>query len=228
MLCRDYGDERIVAMALEDVGECLAQLGEVEAAREAFSETLELLRAHGTDLEIGKVLVSSGYLDLARGDYERAIAGLEEGVERMRRTSRTSEVAYALVNLGSAHLAFGELTAAEAELLESCSLYRSAMDPVGYAYAVEALGVLKERRGAHEDAVQLLGAADRIFRENGAAVQSFELAIHDSTVQALRAALGETVFADAWSRGAELTDDDIAAVVERMPPVVTRPGGAGG
>jgi predicted ATPase/class 3 adenylate cyclase len=213
-LYRELEDELEVANALERVGETRAQLGDVLAAREHFSEALELLRTRGADGDLGDVLISSGYLELAQGNYERAAELFEEGVGRMRRTDRQEPVAYALLNLGSARLALGDVTGAETDLCESYALYRSIMEPVGYAYSVEALGVLKGRIGAHEDAALLLGAADRMFTENGAVMQSYELALHEATARDLNEALGAAAFADAWARGADLTDDGIGAVLD--------------
>jgi predicted ATPase/Tfp pilus assembly protein PilF len=212
-LYRDIGNEHELAMALEELAEPLAQLGEVALARERFSEALGLLREHGTHLEIARILISMGYLELAQHDYHRAVQLFERAAVRMHQTSRPGEIAYALVNLGSARLALEDLNGAEADLRESCNLYRSILDPVGYAYAVEALAVLKARRHAHEASAELFGAADRLFKESGVAKQPFELALHETTVAALEEVLGRQAFADDWSRGAALTDDEIAALI---------------
>jgi predicted ATPase len=215
LLYRESGNAHDIAMALEEVGDPLAQLGEVALARQSFSEALDLLREHGSDLEIARVLISIGYLELAHHDYDRAVELFEGAAARIRRTSRPGDMAYALVNLGSARLARDDIDAAEADLHESWDLYGSVMDPVGCAYAVEALAVLKARRLAHMDSAALFGAADRMFKENGVAMQSFELALHETTVAALEDILGRSAFADAWSRGAALTDDEIAAIIKR-------------
>jgi hypothetical protein len=81
---------------------------------------------------------------------------------------------------------------------------------------VEALAVLKARCLAHEDSAALFGAADRMFKESGATMQSFELALHHTTVAALEDSLGRRALANAWSRGAALTDDETAALIERQ------------
>jgi tetratricopeptide (TPR) repeat protein len=215
LLYRETQDEHDIAMALEEVGEPLAQLGEVALARERFSEALHLLREHGTEVETGRVLISMGYLELTQLNHERAAELFQEAADRMRRSSRAGEVAYALLNLGTARLALDHLEAADADLRESFGLYRSLKSPVGYAYSVEALGILRARLSEYEGAVLLLGAADRMFQENGVAMQSFERTLHEATVGTLETALGRTAFAIAWNRGAALTDDEIVSAVER-------------
>ena len=174
-LYRRIGNDVEIAMALEEVGESLSQLGDVPRARECFAEALELLREHGTDVEFGRVVISMGYLELSQHTYDRAAELFDEGLARMRQSSSPREVAYASLNSGTVRLALGDLEAAEPHLRESFALYRSVMDPAGYAYSIEALGILKERLGAHDDAVALLGAADRRFQENGIVIQAFEL-----------------------------------------------------
>jgi predicted ATPase len=215
-LYRELGDEVEIAMALEEVGEAQSQLGDVSGATESFAEAADLLREHGTDLQIGRVLISMGYLQLTHGAIARAAELFEDGLERMRRAADPFEIAYALLNLGSARLALEDLRAAEPNLRESCALYRVAKEPIGYAYSIEALGVLASRMGDDDTAVALLGAADRMFTENGAVMQSFELDVHIDARTRLEERLGTEAFGVAWSRGGVLTDEAIGAIVDSM------------
>jgi predicted ATPase len=215
-LSRQVGDNLGIAMALEEVGEARSQLGELSAATDCFSEAAELLRDHGTDLQIGRVLISMGYLELCQGAHGRAVELFEEGLERMRRTSNPMEIAYAMLNVGSARLALGDVSGGCSYLRESFVMYRSVKEPIGCAYAVEALGVLAGGLHDDENAAALLGAAARMFTENGAVMQSFELDAHEHAEKGLKERLGIEAFETAWSRGAALTDDAIGAIVDSV------------
>ena len=49
-------------------------------------------------------------------------------------------------------------------------------------------------------------------------MQLFELALHDTTVLGASETLGTAAFADAWSRGSDLSDDAIAGLIEDSAP----------
>jgi predicted ATPase len=213
-LYRELGDDTEIAGALEEVGEALSQVGEPNAARECLSEAYDLLRGHGTDVEIGRVLMTLGYLELAQANLAPAAELFEEGLERMRRTARPTQVAYALLNLGSARTALGQFDEAEAQLRESCALSRATKDALMYAYSVEALGILMGRVHRFTEAATLLGAANRMFEEHGAAMQAYELMVHEQMVPLLTDNLGAGPFSTAWARGASMTDGEVAAIVE--------------
>ena len=172
VLCRGTtGTRRIVAMALEEVGECLvaARRGGRRCAQSVLPRQLELLRAHGTDVRDRQGRGQQRAISSSRrGTYERAIAELSRKVSSgCVRTSRTpSEVAYALREPGlratgarRAHCRRGRA------FIESCvalPIRQGARSDT--RTPSEALGVLAgaPRRRTRTPS-QLLGAADRMF-----------------------------------------------------------------
>jgi predicted ATPase/DNA-binding CsgD family transcriptional regulator len=85
-------------------------------------------------------------------------------------------------------------------------------DILGMAYAIEAIGWQAARRGRHERAAWLLGAADRLWAKIGCRLSGSVLAekSRQRAAQAAREALGERRYSAAHSHGGAL---DLAAVV---------------
>ncbi|HTR93047.1 MAG TPA: LuxR C-terminal-related transcriptional regulator [Trebonia sp.] len=86
-------------------------------------------------------------------------------------------------------------------------------DVVGMAYAIEATGWQAARRGRHERAAWLLGAADRLWAEIGCRLSGSVLAeeCRQRAAGAAREALGERRYSAARSHGGALDLDAVVA-----------------
>lgn len=124
-LSEDSGDERGVSPLLNEVGELLRSLGQLEAAQSLFTEALDARRAkygpaHPATLTSQNNL---GLLLLQMGNHEAAHPLLLDATKTRRDTQgrRHPETLTAMNNLASLHKARNELDAAVA-------LYREALD----------------------------------------------------------------------------------------------------
>ncbi len=77
-LALESGDLRLRALALEAYGGVLYWQGRWEASRAPYEEALELLRLHGSDLEVANALYNASFPIGFGGDRDRAHAYLEE------------------------------------------------------------------------------------------------------------------------------------------------------
>ena len=222
------GNDVEIAMALEEVGESLSQLGDAFPCEGVLrGSATELLREHGTDVEVGRVVIGVGLPGAVAGTtYDRAAELFDEGLWRgCGRSSSPREVAYALLNSGTARLALGDLEAAESRVSARAApstdrswIRRDTRLLRRGARSAQA----KTPRVAHDDAVALLGAADRQIpgeRHRHAVIRA--LLVMTRRCAEHSEALGAAAFADAWCRGGDLSDDAIAASSRVQPAGMT-------
>jgi hypothetical protein len=113
-------------------------------------------------------------------------------------------MAFALVNQGFA--ALSEHEHERALVLLRQALRRVAelefRDVIGYCF--EGLAAVLAFTGQPDPAARLLGAAEALRESLGVDLAPAERETHEETAAAVRAALGEEQFSDAWRLGREL------------------------
>jgi DNA-binding CsgD family transcriptional regulator len=116
-----------------------------------------------------------------------------------------------VAGLAQAQLPGGE-QACGTSLSQALTAAHELGDIVGMAYAIEAIGWQAARRGRHERAAWLLGAADRLWAKTGCRLCGSVLAeeSRQRAADAAREALGDRRYSAARSNGGAL---DLAAVV---------------
>jgi predicted ATPase/DNA-binding SARP family transcriptional activator len=199
---RETGEPLYVANALSNLGAIVLAAGDADRAEALLEEAVPLAREAGDERIAALAINNLGDVALTRGDYERAEPLFEESLALLRARSDTANVARALFNLGAVALKLGRLDEARARFRESVAHGREAGDKEDLAWCLEGLAGLAAAAGEGERAALLLGAADALLDEMGAAFKPFERQLHDATEKQARALCGDEIFAEATRRGA--------------------------
>jgi DNA-binding CsgD family transcriptional regulator len=109
----------------------------------------------------------------------------------------------------------GDAGRAQDEACQALALGHAFLARIDIIDALECLGGLAPGREDLSKGARLLGAADTLRRATG--YQRFRLhqARYDAAVQALRAALGDEVFTQAWDEGTALSVDEAVSYALR-------------
>jgi predicted ATPase/DNA-binding SARP family transcriptional activator len=203
-LWEELGDVSGTARSLLSLGTVAAEQGDQERAISLSERAAELYRESGDRRGHALAVSNLGGIALERGEYAKA-ASLSEQAYGLFETLEDSEgMAFALVNQGFA--ALSEHEHERALVLLRQALRRVAelefRDVIGYCF--EGLAAVLAFTGQPDPAARLLGAAEALRESLGVDLAPAERETHEETAAAVRAALGEEQFSDAWRLGREL------------------------
>jgi tetratricopeptide (TPR) repeat protein len=203
-LWEELGDVSGTARSLLSLGTVAAEQGDQERAISLSERAAELYRESGDRRGHALAVSNLGGIALERGEYAKA-ASLSEQAYGLFETLEDSEgMAFALVNQGYA--ALSEHEHERALVLLRQALRRVAelefRDVIGYCF--EGLAAVLAFTGQPDPAARLLGAAEALRESLGVDLAPAERETHEETAAAVRAALGEEQFSDAWRLGREL------------------------
>ncbi|RNM12550.1 ATP-binding protein [Nocardioides pocheonensis] len=141
--------------------------------------------------------------DFARQAYELA-----------DRHGALSSKAYGLWSLGVAQWRGGDLRAATASLRESVRLFLPMQDLTGISFGIQALSWCAAFASPDVGAARLLGASQAAWRTSGAKVdETNAYGMFDTRAEdAVREALGEAAFDQAFAEGASYSFDQAVAL----------------
>lgn len=207
-LSRDDGDILVEGSANSGTGLAQMARGNYEEAVSRVQESLALFERHGEEYLASSLKVFLGTALLARGESERAEQTFEEVLETARRLEVPSLLYIALYNLAQSTLVRQDSDRASAMLREGIEGASIVKDRTSLAHFMEAMAAVSATKEDPERSAVLLGAADGIQREAGAAVYNFfrpdpSLRLHAET--RARDALGEADFEKAYACGAHMT-----------------------
>jgi non-specific serine/threonine protein kinase len=157
-----------------------------------------------------------------QGDYARATALYEESLALDRELGDKQGIAISLNNLGIVAYLHGDYERAPALLHEALLLSRDIGAKTVMAETLEPLAwsaVVQEQPGR---AARLGGAAETLREAIGAPLAPEYRLGHDQAVQAMRAALGDEVFAAAWAEGRALPLEQAIALALEGRAEMTR------
>jgi len=197
-------DAEGIALTTLTLVHVLSAEGDVHGALAAGERAADLYRELGDRRGFAVALNNLGNTRLLLGDYARAAADCTEAAELSREIGDWQAAAANLLNAAWALLELGHDSEAVAKLLQSIAIAREVGFKEQLSYAFEAFAALASRRGEHERAGRLLGAADALREALGLVIDSPELATHDRVASAIGEALGDRAFAAAWAQGRSL------------------------
>jgi tetratricopeptide (TPR) repeat protein len=198
---RAVGPDSCLAWALELLGGGLHGEGDRAGALAAADESVEIARRCEPPWPLVQVLNDRANLAIECGDLAGAQELLEEAV-------RISAAPVPLTTLAEVALAQDRIDEARTCLARSLELCGGHL--LWLAAALVCQAAVEEASGAPERAVTLLGAADRIGEESGAAYYGLAAATerHVSTARALAASEEWKL---AWQAGRAMSTDDAIA-----------------
>jgi tetratricopeptide (TPR) repeat protein len=165
-------DPKMRGLALQNIGSCLAQQGQIGAAERAFSESYGNFQRAGYRRGEATALNNLGRAALDRGDVTLAEGVLAQAVEMAREVGHGELIALAMVNLAEAKARRGDL--AQAHELASVALghFTAAENQWRAIECLRLIGTIDEEGGHLEAAAACYERGLKLAREIGAAVET--------------------------------------------------------
>jgi len=182
-------------------GQTLLAQGEYERSRALCEESLALARQLGSPGRIAGSLSSLACAVLEQGSDKQARALCEESLATWQQLGDKRGCAETLTILGRLALQQGDVGRATYCYHESLVLRQETGEKGGVATALEGLARVAAAHGQVKSAAQLLGAAEILRKTMGTPLPPTEHASHEHVLAAVRAALDEAAFAQAWAAG---------------------------
>jgi len=208
-----------VALAL--VGSAMAARngGNMAAARTLYSEALTVASECKSAADaVAWAQQGLGIVELLEGKTDHATAMLAGSLETLeqqgdRITAVVSLCALAL--LASRRDAIGEARSLSAQAL---AIAEEFDDQWLISLSLEERGRAEVAAGQTGAGVQLLSAGDRLRQDIAKQWPAFARHEHEATLAWARAAIGDDLFAAAWTAGQSLTLDAATAIADDAPP----------
>jgi predicted ATPase/DNA-binding CsgD family transcriptional regulator len=198
--------------------------GDTGQAARLFEECLALAREQDNKRQIGSALLSLGGIVLNQGDLLRAETCLQESLTLLREVGTKSQMAVALTLQAEIRLLQGNLTQARAIGTEAVLRAREIEHHYGLGVSLIALAKVSAAEGQAEQAARLFGAAEPRLNPR-TELDPFERADYERVVEAVRARLGEKVFAALWAEGRAMTPEQALAAQEPVTMPEKTPAG---
>ncbi|MCU0495379.1 MAG: tetratricopeptide repeat protein, partial [Chloroflexaceae bacterium] len=175
VLCRELGDKRNLAWALQWLGWGLNDEGDTARVRALSEERLALWRELGDEQRIASALGHLGWVAMRQGDVARARTALEEGLALVRAAGQVHHVADFLFDLANVAQLSGQHDEARAYTDEGLRLTRSLTAPHKLPRAFHNMAFHANRRGDHALALTFMREVVQMERQ---AQRPIDLAWH--------------------------------------------------
>ena len=163
-LAREIGDPALLAGIVSGAGMVSHGRGELDLARDLYSEALGLLDGSKDRRLTTEVSNCLGVLAVERGDYMGAESILSECVARSRADKDSFGVARHLESLANARLRLGDVDGAAEAWRESLTIFRDLNDPFGTIWCLGGLALVAASRGDHERTLRLSAVVSSMSR----------------------------------------------------------------
>jgi tetratricopeptide (TPR) repeat protein len=184
------------------------------AAQSLYEESLSLQREVNDRRGAAHSLFNLGNVAVYRDDYSAALEWYEQSLPLFQEIGDRDGIANVLNNLGEVARLQGDYAAADTWLKKALVLYRDLGDKNNISIALEAAALLaSEQKHLHCRAALLFGAAMALRKKIGAPLRPIDQPEHEATLTALRAALGEATFSQAFDAGHALAWEEAVAYV---------------
>jgi predicted ATPase/class 3 adenylate cyclase len=215
---RDMGDRNAIAGRRYDLARVAWARGDYEQAARLYEETLAFLREVSNKGGVAGALYDLGAVAWAQGDYDRAVERYEESLAIGREIGGKYTIASALHGLGKVACSRRDFDRAAALYGEALALWRETGHRGGAIYTLADIAALAVLERHPESAARLLGAAEANYQQFRFFVSPRERDGHDGNLAAVRAALGEDVFAKIYAEGQAMTlEQAMADALESEP-----------
>ena len=205
-------DEETLTFLLIQRGYAATFRGDLDAAEEALSEALAVLRDRGGRWGTAPVLNALAQVALSRGDFGQAMRFLREG----ETVSRETEDAFTLATNLNIQATISQLEGDEertaAVLRESVALSSALRDSWALVYGLVGLAGIAGRQDEPERAGRLFGAAEAIG-EAASVTIAFPpaRALYEQALAVVRAQLDAETFESSWEEGRSMTVKEAVA-----------------
>jgi predicted ATPase/DNA-binding CsgD family transcriptional regulator len=206
---RAQGDALGEFDALSLLGMVAEDRGAFARARSLHEASLDLIRPLDVPLATAWALRQVGWTAYRVGDLAVAEAQAEEALAIFRREGSTRFAAMVQTDLAAIAFARGEFARAATLWLDRLGLTWNAWD---FRWSLEGFAEIAVAVGEMTRAARLFGAAEALRERLGVEPVPGLLPDYERNVVAIRSALGEAAFREAWEEGRRLSPE--AAKVE--------------
>jgi tetratricopeptide (TPR) repeat protein/DNA-binding XRE family transcriptional regulator len=208
VLARALGERLNLAWCTLNLGMVESDSGALELAERRLAEAEEMHRTLGDQSGVAWARFNRGQAAMRRGHTAAAATHLAAAHAIFAEIGDPWGRAWSLAHLGDATRALGDFTAARRHLGESADLLRQQGSAGGIPRLVESCARLMRDERRLADAVRLFAAAAVLMATAGERRRPADLPAYHADIRGLHAALGDAVFAVAWTEGERLTGDD--------------------
>lgn len=212
-ISRQLKDKWLVARSLNNLGEVALLQGDFPAARMRFQEDLEVSRELGDRWVIGRALNNCAEIDRLEGDLPSSRSLFEQSLDLARELGDKQTTAGSLEGLAEIARQEGDPTGAMSLHRESLLARRELGDKPGIAGSLEAFAGVLTELGRLDDAVRLLGAAERRRESIGSPLPPVALRDHERVIHKLRGELDPESFESIWDEGRKMSEDEAVKLV---------------
>jgi predicted ATPase/DNA-binding SARP family transcriptional activator len=203
-IARELSYERMTARALTQLGEVALFGGRPVDARRFFDESLPIWREIGHRSGLVDALRGLGDVARVERDFAAAAELLDESLTVSREIGARPRVAMALHSLGVLAAAEGDFSRSESLFEEAAEHWRDMNDIAGTAETLRRLGELAVKQGRFQRAARLLGDADALREQVGAAIALCDRPGYERALEMARAELGDDEFDAIWTAGRDV------------------------
>jgi DNA-binding CsgD family transcriptional regulator/tetratricopeptide (TPR) repeat protein len=211
------GESFWVARAQFGLGVIAQDLGAPLRARVRFEAALTAATAVDDEIIVPTILNNLGLVVARLGDLDQGEAYLADALRRHRALGYHLGEALSHRFLGQVALAKGDLEGAAALFRDSLRFDLDELQSWHIAGSLEGLAASIGPNRQPELAARLLGAAEALREEVGIPVEPALQDAHARTIAAVRAALGDDAFAQAWASGRAMSRREAIAAATRQP-----------
>jgi predicted ATPase/DNA-binding SARP family transcriptional activator len=212
------GDRPGEARALDLLATAVTHDGDVAQATSLHEQSIAIQRELGDEFALAWPLTNLGYLALSQGDYERATVITTEALELFERFARPDATPLPLFNLGLAELLQDRHDAALGRFRRGLELAHELAHAEAVIYCLFGIAAALAGTEHGEAAATLLGSAEAAADATGVTFEPLERRLQSRTTRVLTEALGNEVFAAAYTAGRQLTRYDAAAYALGIQP----------
>jgi predicted ATPase/class 3 adenylate cyclase len=208
-LARDAGDDYVLAVALNNLGEATRLLGENERATAYYHESLDLRRRIGDTSRIALSLVNVAQMALLEGEVNRAAALCAEALEIATAIGDKRHICFALDGLAWVAYLEGRWAEADTSARESLRLARELGMKLSTLEAVFCLAGVAATTGDLARAARLSAAAE-LHYSRLAHELIFDAGFHRADIERAKDACDREIWERASAEGRAMSLDEAA------------------
>ena len=206
-LCREVGDRRAEALALNILGFIASERNDPERAERLLEESLALGRKAGKPVVIHNALNGLAGLAFYRKDYARASVLWEEGLGMARAAGDVRGISIHTNNLGLRALAQNDFERAQKQGLKVILDLQERAEVYGIDGALDVLASVRASRGEIRRAARIWGGVEGYRDARGVPWAPDERQMIEPHIEAARTRLDEAAWEEEWERGKSMTLD---------------------
>jgi predicted ATPase len=215
-LFRESGKSYFHAITLVHLGNAALGLGNPTEARNWLDQAYPLFQEIGEEWGLSFVLNNLGEVARVQGDYDQAENYYEQSESLLRTTGDQGDLARLVHSLGYVALHKNDLQKAEAQFRESLAMFRKLGNKRGIAECIAGLTAIRAKHGKLHLAAKMLGSAEALLGDSGAAWWPADRVEVEKTRAILESELDRNAFAKAWKEGQNMTLDQAITFVSNV------------